>query len=185
MKKENMSKRIETLLHMYEEHAAQARQHEDQRERMTNLVLLISAALVGLIGHSQFALSSLPAAVLVAFLGFYGTLFSLKHYERNRMHTKIMAAFRRELDRELSCVSNGINALESRPSLSSIRERARNEHYNEFSWLGGLNWTGEKTEQSVYKSRIVRWKLYRFWAGLPFIIGSIGVTLSVVIILKN
>ena len=40
----------------YKEHADQARQHESQRERMTNLVLAITGLLVGFVTFSKLAL---------------------------------------------------------------------------------------------------------------------------------
>ena len=66
----------------YKDHADQARQHEAQRERMTNLILTIAGVLVGLITFSKLALWSLPAALAITVLGIFGIFFAGKHYER-------------------------------------------------------------------------------------------------------
>jgi hypothetical protein len=47
---------MEHLQHYYDEHAQQARQHEDQRERVTNIILSIAGVLIGLITFSEFSL---------------------------------------------------------------------------------------------------------------------------------
>jgi|SRR5215207_4605346 len=52
------SARNDALWKMYEEHARQARQHEDQRERMTYIVLVVSSALIAFVAHNGLLNSS-------------------------------------------------------------------------------------------------------------------------------
>ena len=54
---------------MLDEHAEQARHHESQRERMTYLIVAISAALIAFIGHEGLHLTSLLASAALVVWG--------------------------------------------------------------------------------------------------------------------
>jgi len=62
------------LLEMYKEHAAQARQHETQRQQMTALVVAIAAALVGFVAANLKNPSGglLVPGIFLIFLGVSG-----------------------------------------------------------------------------------------------------------------
>src|SRR5262249_29150235 len=64
--------KMSSLENYYKEHADQARQHENQRERMTNIMLAVGGILVGFVTYSKLSLLSLPAALLVLVLGVFG-----------------------------------------------------------------------------------------------------------------
>lgn len=144
------------LLEIYKEHAAQARQHETQRQQMTALVVAIAAALVGFVAASlkRPTIGLLVPGVFLIFLGGYAVLFSRKHYERNRMHTTIMGAFRQELERTL----NGVQ-------LSPIRQLAEHAHNAEFPLLHGR-------------------RLHLFWDWLNGSVAIVGIILVVVVALS-
>lgn len=75
--------RLESLWKFYDEHAAQARQHENQRERMTNIILIVAGALIGFLSSSSSAtIYSFISSVVLIPLGIFGWMFSSKHYER-------------------------------------------------------------------------------------------------------
>jgi hypothetical protein len=159
-----MSDRVEALLRMYDEHAKQARQHEDQRERMTNLILIVAGALITFISYNGLKADSLIASIALIILGAYGYLFSLKHYERNRYHTTIMKAFRDGIDQELG-------------SPSSIIARLRNSGAEK-----------HKENEAVYdkhmKERLRNIRLFRLWAGLPLLVAVFGLVLSALILVN-
>lgn len=75
------------LLCFYKEHLAQARQQESQRATMTNLILIIGAAVIGLITlDKSINNADLLLSIFLTFLGLYGAVFSAKLYERFRLH---------------------------------------------------------------------------------------------------
>jgi positive regulator of sigma E activity len=167
------SKYMDRLQSYYDEHAAQARQHEEQRERATNLILSIAGLLVGLITFAKLSLWSLPAAVCIALLGSFGFLFAGKHYERFRFHTEIMDAIRREIER----VSND---PESTPkTLSALRDDGELRHYEEFTWP---SFRGSRSKpQSKARSWIARQRLHVFWEFVHLLVVVIGIPLCVAI----
>lgn len=144
------------LLEMYKEHAAQARQHETQRQQMTALVLAITAALVGFVAANLKTptIGLLIPGVFLFFLGGYAALFSRKHYERNRNHTTIMKAFRLQLEGTLNNVK-----------LDAIRDQAEIAHNAKFPWL-------HKRE------------LHLFWDLLNGAVAIVGIILVVVVALS-
>lgn len=89
----------DVLWGMYQEHCTQGRHHEDQRSTTANLILALGAAATGLISFKDFTKDMWPLAVLVALLGLFGALFSLKHYERFRYHMKCAGEFRKALEK--------------------------------------------------------------------------------------
>jgi hypothetical protein len=115
---------MDTLQSYYDEHAAQARNHEGQRERATNLILSIAGLLVGFVTFAKLSLWSLPAAICVVLLGIFGFVFAGKHYERFRYHTQIMEAIRLEIER----VSNHHPKITPK-SLSDLRSDGEDNHY--------------------------------------------------------
>ena len=91
----------ELLWGLYEEHVTQARQHENQRERMTALIVAIAAGVVAFASQTDLARSELLLTVPLILLGIFGAAFSRKHYERNRMHVSIAASYLTRLDPEI------------------------------------------------------------------------------------
>jgi hypothetical protein len=173
---------VSNLWRYYEEQAAQARQHENLRANVTGTLAGISAAIAALAGVGGFSPADLPAASVVVLLSVLGVSLSLKHYERNRMHSRILAETRREIDSA------------SRPgappprSTSKVRKAAEEEHRNTFSTLRRAkpptstqtptNMASSDKEAGLKRRRpswIVRAKLHLLWAGLPFGIGLVGV----------
>ncbi len=118
------------LLSMYNEQVAQARQHETMRGTATSLTFAIGSAIVSLIAASKTSETE-PLAILLIFIGTFGCLISLKHYERNRMHTKIAHAYRDSLEKALP-----------ESNLSALRAiaRQRNELAHPLLSKVPLNW---------------------------------------------
>ena len=82
-----MSEAVDILIAMYQEHLTQARHQESERATVTNLILVLSTVITGFITFDQIiTISDVPAALLLVFLGVYGAIFSMKLYERFRLH---------------------------------------------------------------------------------------------------
>ena len=97
---------------MYQEHVTQARQHEDQRERMTALVVGITTAALAFAAQDGLTWNDLLLTVPLITLGFFGRKFSKKHYERNRLHVKIATEYVKAID----------------PNIYDLRDKAEATH---------------------------------------------------------
>ena len=121
--------RIDVLQKFYVEHATQARQHETLRDRSTALMVTISAALGGFLGSNFQRIDAAPfkaVATLVVALGVFGALVSYKHYERNRMHVRIVGALRHRVNAELKKLTGLDNEV--------LMSEARSGHEAEFAF---------------------------------------------------
>jgi hypothetical protein len=118
----------------WKDHREQLRQSESQRAVLTNYVLVIVAGLTGFAAQQKFALSTIPVAVLITLLGFYGALTSAKYHERANYHLTQARAITKAL------VESG--TLGSDADLDA----ARTAHYVRYSRLHRLRlhalWTG-------------------------------------------
>lgn len=93
-----MAETLDILIKTLEQSWAQARQAEDQRAFLTNLIVLISAAIYGVLTQTGFATKALPLTIALVVLGLYGALASEKFYERYRHHIYRAGAIRRHLE---------------------------------------------------------------------------------------
>jgi xanthosine utilization system XapX-like protein len=157
----------------YDENAAQARQHEDQRERATSLILTIAGLLVGLITFAKLSCWSLPAAICIVLLGAFGFLFAGKHYERSRFHTAIMEKIRVEIEKS-----------EANPkSLSELREEGEKAHYDHFVWPT-LRGSHDELQRGA-KYWIARQRLHVFWECVHLLVVVIGVGMCLAILVNG
>ncbi|HET6469986.1 MAG TPA: hypothetical protein VFG43_16550 [Geminicoccaceae bacterium] len=83
-----MADEKDLLLSLYNEHMTQARWHEDQREKVSTLVLLGSGGLLALTTQAE-PWQQRVTYMIVLILGLLGIAIALKHYERNRKHVSI------------------------------------------------------------------------------------------------
>lgn len=159
----------EDLRMYFAEHASQARKHEEQREKATNLILTISGALTGLITYAKLAFWSLPAAFAIMLLGVFGLLFSAKHYERARMHTEVLRQIRMEIDA-------GANAGRT---LSELTQIGRAIHYQDFRWP---IFRAEGADHRHAESWLARLRLNVFWEAVHVLVFFIGLGLLIAIL---
>ena len=110
---------------MYNEHATQGRHHETLRATVSGLLVAAVAALIGL-GKSDG--QAVQIGWTVVSISVLGCLLNLKHYERNRLHTTVLAAFHDQMN----SIMNNHNL-----ELSAINNMARDEHET-FRLLSGL-----------------------------------------------
>lgn|GEM_PF-6943042 len=83
---------MENLQGYYDEHAQQARQHEDQRERVANIIHSIAGVLVGLITFAELSFGSLPASLTPwapsAFSSLANSMSASISYRNHEAHQK-------------------------------------------------------------------------------------------------
>ena len=65
---------------------------------MTNLLLVISSAIIGFMFHEGSLVPNLPFSVLLIVIGGYGVVFSRKHYERWSFHDRLCDKYRELLE---------------------------------------------------------------------------------------
>lgn len=115
---------------MYNEHITQARQHEDQRERMTALIVVVAAAAMAFISQDGLEYFDLVLSVPLIILGAFGARFSFKHYERNRMHVKIASGYLLSINNEIY-------------NIRKAHEKQHNKEYPKSNeWSVHKNWEG-------------------------------------------
>lgn len=95
------------ILEYWKDQRAQARHTETQRATFTNIILIVAAALLGLVANTGFRESSLALTVTIIFLGLFGAATSAKYYERYNVHieqairfSEVLSAQQQEYDYE-------------------------------------------------------------------------------------
>jgi hypothetical protein len=162
---------------MYKEQCDQARQHETMRQQATAIAMTAATAVVALAGASGGALAfmigtgNLPHVhpglfVLYSLLGLFvigigrhGRKLSLKHYERNQMHTARARAYRRRLEELFPDYKFG----------DELRNGAASAHEN--------LWRREAGDQAA---EVINERLYVLWIGLFKFLTWVGGFLIVV-----
>ncbi len=113
------------FIELYREHGLWSRHQESQRAVVSNLIITISAALIGVIVFdNQINNADTPATIFIVLLGIFGTLFSYKYYERFHFHDSRIEAYKKELDKFIPEVN-----------ISDIEEDADKTSKNKFLFL--------------------------------------------------
>ena len=110
----------EAIRAYWKEHREQLRQCETQRSTLTNLLLVITAALSALIVQQHFSLYVMPLCIFVVLIGVYGAVAVSKYYERASYHLSQARALTRDL------VERGVLGTDER------LVQARADHYRAF-----------------------------------------------------
>ena len=92
-----MSGPNDAVLTYWKEHREQLRQSENQRAVLTNYILVITAAISGLVVQQHFSLRTLPLSILIVVIGLYGALAVAKYHERADYHLSQARALTRAL----------------------------------------------------------------------------------------
>lgn len=158
---------------MYKEQVDQARQHEALRQQSTTIALTLSGAILtattatasavmtGLCALHMpwlFAGYALPGIFLVG-LGWFGRTLSLKHYERNRFHSKRAGWYR-----------TAIEDMIGRPEIGrSLRDGSYTAH--KANWE--KNWPGRE-------GKIVVERVHKIWMQLYYFVMALGAVLALV-----
>ncbi|WP_432114635.1 hypothetical protein [Streptomyces sp. S1] len=113
----------EAIRAYWKEHREQLRQCETQRSTLTNLLIVVTAALSALIVQQKFTLNVVPLCVFVVLTGVYGAVAVSKYYERASYHLSQARALTADL------MARGV--LGSKEGLV----QARDEHNSRFPRL--------------------------------------------------
>ncbi len=113
----------DTVIVYWKDHREQLRQSETQRSTLTNLLLVITAALSALIIQQKFALTTLPLSIFIVLIGAYGAVAVAKYYERASYHLQQARALTRSL------VDAGVLGSDD------FLDEARRLHYERFPRL--------------------------------------------------
>jgi hypothetical protein len=136
----------------WNEHRQQLRQSESQRATLTNYVLVITAALTGLVAQYEFGPRALPLAILIIVVGGYGAVASAKYHERANYHLHQARALTKALSDAGALLDN-----------AAVLEQARADHNERFPLL-------------------YRIRLHTLWTTLNAAIALFGTALAAVVL---
>ena len=140
----------DAVLAYWREHREQLRQSENQRAVLTNYVLVIAAAIGGLIVQQHFSHRTLPLSALIVVIGLYGALAVAKYHERADYHLSQARALTRVLLDAGALTESG-----------AVLEEFRQDHYRKYP-------------------RLSRLRLNWLWTGLHLGVAAYGVVLVIV-----
>ncbi|WP_422770900.1 hypothetical protein ACN28C_30295 [Plantactinospora sp. WMMC1484] len=137
-----MSDPSDIVLAYWNEHRQQLRQSENQRATTTNFVLVITAALSGLIVQQKFATTTIALGALIILVGLFGALVAAKYHER--------AAYHLNQARGLTATLKSTGALLDDANITERREA----HYDTYPRLHRIRlhwlWTGLNLAIAAY-----------------------------------
>jgi hypothetical protein len=87
----------EAIRAYWKEHREQLRQCETQRSILTNILIVVTAALSALIVQQHFSLDVVPLCVFIMLAGLYGAIAVSKYHERASYHLSQARALTRDL----------------------------------------------------------------------------------------
>lgn len=93
-----MADKTDVLLKFCDYNWAQVKQAEDQRVSFSNMILLISSAVIGLVAQRGLNKNMIFLSTLLMFLGIFGILVSRKYQERIRYHLLVFNGLRAKID---------------------------------------------------------------------------------------
>lgn len=144
------------LLRMYLQECEFARHHEELRATAANIMIGVTAGILGLIAFDQkISANDLPLTIFLTILGIFGAVFNSKHCERVRLHLNRGKQYFVKLDQVT-------------PELELMRLRQ-----------GGDSATKSKF-RILYSLR-----LNSFWLALHLLISLLGASISVLIVLHR
>jgi len=141
------------LLALHHENSTQARYYGEQRQSVSNAVVLVAAVILGFLAfrHSGQLYGSyglLLHALFLIVVGGYGFVTCLRHHERSRLHVQRVHAIRREISRLFPV------------DIPQLYAAANAEHVKRYARLS------DRTARMHY-----------VWQGLHLAIAGIGLTL--------
>lgn len=150
-----MAEGTDVLLKFCEEYWDEMRHTENQRSTMTNIVIVISFAVIGFISQKGISQDILPLGILLALLGLYGTIMTAKLYERHQFgQTRLNHWYIR------------IDELHPDAQFLALRDAADAEHRTRYPKMAKVH-------------------LHHLWYFLHISITLLGIVISVLIVLKD
>ena len=150
-----MTETTDFLLAEAQENWAQARQSEDQRAVISNLIIIIATVIHGVLTQTGFTKNALPLTILLIFLGLYGIVASAKLYERHQFHIHRARKLRLRLDE-----------LHPDAQVKKTLDEASKEHWANYPFLSQ------------------RIRLHIVWLTLHTLIATLGVIYTIIILFR-
>ncbi len=150
-----MTDTAEILIHVMEQQLSQAKQSEDQRSTITNIIVLIAVAIQGGLTQTGFTKNALPLTITLIITGIFGVIATAKLYERFRYHYEVMRQIRKKLE-----------ALYPDTTIRACLDAAWQEHIK---------------KHPVISTKI---RLYMVWSTLHTLIAVLGVIYTLIILIK-
>jgi hypothetical protein len=150
-----MSETTDILTSIMEQQFSQAKQSEDQRANMTNIIVLIAAAIQGGLTQTGFTKNSLPLTITLIIIGIFGVIASAKLYERFRYHYDVVRQIRQRLEE-----------LYPDTTIKACLDAA---------------WQGHVKKYPITSTKI---RLYVVWSTLHILIATLGVAYTLIILFK-
>jgi len=125
---------INIIMEFYKEQLAFCRHVEGQRSTMTNIILVVTAILLGFTFNDGVIIkSNWPFPALIILIGIFSYLFSMKHYERFKLHDKLSDRYREIIEKMVS--EADVNREEINAELSKEFGVIHNQRLNAY-WKG-------------------------------------------------
>ncbi len=118
------------LIELYKEQMAYCRHNEAQRGLMTNLLLVISAVILGFMFHQGKLTDNVPLSSLLIVIGVFGVFFSRKHYERWCFHDRLSDEYRKLLEEKYPSI-----VVDRKPIEESLMKEYRFIHLLPLNFL--------------------------------------------------
>jgi multisubunit Na+/H+ antiporter MnhF subunit len=119
-----MADRSDILLEYWRDQRTQARNTESQRAVLANLVLLIAAAILGLVAQAGIKKADAILTLLLVLLGLLGAMASAKYYERYNLHIDQAVRF-----------SSLLSSSDAQTDYEAILAPVRDSHAEEYRIL--------------------------------------------------
>jgi hypothetical protein len=184
------SDQVNTLLQDYKDQNEWQRHNENQRAQLTNMLLLISAALIAFLAQRGPTIDDWPMALFLILAGGFGILSVEKYWERFQYHLTRESALRQQIDLSFdqSILSNPmpcrkLRELEGREVSDPITDDAELRGLSEIKALALMRHSENWSKGSRAWLRDERLMQHRLWEGIFVAIAFLGVVFMVRIVL--
>jgi hypothetical protein len=147
----------------FKEFMAFSRHYENQRSTVSNLILIMSGALLGLLTFDRITRSNWPICLFVGITGVFGLLFSNKNYQLSFWY----------LQQAKQCLKE-LNKLVPGPDINDRLDLAHNETYEHFL-MDKSGWRRFLNPLVGFKRPTAELQLY--WSALHAAIALLGFAL--------
>jgi hypothetical protein len=178
-----MSEKTEVLLQLYAEERAQARQSEDQRAALTNIIIVLVGAGLAFMSQLKLEREALPLSIGMMVIGIFGALACAKYFERWYRHWSRAYAFRAQLFEMHPDIEPQLSTF------SHSSDAAPTKFARLVSWILGRLSRKSPRAGDVYETQAdarfpiaAKVKLYRLWVGFHCVIFLGGAVLTAVIL---
>jgi hypothetical protein len=160
-----MADKTDILVTLFIEERAQARQSEDQRATLTNIIIIVVGAGLAFITTRGIGQSTLAVSVPMIVIGLYGAVATAKYFERWFRHWNRAYAYRNQLFDLFPEIRAKLSTYELEPT------QGRKYHY----------------EREIDKRfpRLSTLKVYRLWIGFHCAVAVGGALLTLLIFVND